>query len=180
MIYCDLPDKKYSIIYADPPWSYRDKSKHRGGAEKHYPTLSVKEICSLQVKDIAADNSVLFLWCTFPRLPDVFSVINSWGFTYKTAGFVWVKTNKDGTIFKGMGHYTRANSEVCFLATRGSILKRLDRSISSVLVHRRLKHSEKPPAARNKIVELFGDLDRVELFAREKVDGWDAWGIEVV
>lgn len=176
MIFKDLPNKKYSIIYADPPWSYNDKSLHRGGAERHYKTLSIKDIIKLPVKDIAEDNSVLFLWSTFPNIGYALKVMSSWGFTYKTAGFVWIKKNKDGSIFKGMGHYTRANSEVCFLGTRGKILDRLDRSISNVVMYPRQKHSEKPPIIRDKIVRLFGDLSRIELFARNCPEDWDCWG----
>ena len=86
--------KKYNIIYADPPWSYNDKSMHRGGAERHYKTMNFKDICNLPVQKISADNSVLFLWATFPQIDRALKVIESWGFKYKTCAFNWIKTNK--------------------------------------------------------------------------------------
>ena len=88
---------KYHIIYADPPWQYR-QSKGQGVAENHYPTMSVKEICNLPVSSIADKNSALFLWTTFPQLPEAFQVMSAWGFTYKTVAFVWVKQNKSAMV----------------------------------------------------------------------------------
>ena len=184
---CDLKQKeamkKYNIIYADPAWSYRDKrDKHTrmcGGALSHYPTMSVKDICSMPIKDITTDNSVLFLWATFPNLPEAFKVIEAWGFKYKTLGFSWIKTNKkNGKPFFGIGYYTKSNCEVCLIATKGK-LKPVSNSVSSVIIEPKQAHSQKPESARNRIVELYGDLPRVELFARQKVEGWDCWGNEV-
>ncbi len=177
--------KKYQIIYADPPWSYKDKSKsHGGGAESHYSCMSIEDICNLKIP--THDNAVLFLWTTYPQLEEAFKVIKAWGFVYKTCGFTWVKTNKDGSIFMGMGRYTRANAEICLLAKRGKGCKRINASIKNTQLHPRLKHSQKPNQFRKDIVKLFGDLPRIELFARKPYDlfdenygGWDVWGNEV-
>jgi len=116
----NLPNKKYKVIYADPPWSYKDKSLHRGGAEIHYPTMAKMDIENLPIGDIAENDSVLFLWVTMPKLEESFDLIRAWGFEYKTCGFVWVKRNKKSpSWFWGMGRWTRANPEMCLIATRG-------------------------------------------------------------
>lgn len=115
----DLPNGKFKVIYADPPWSYRQKGGpqgKRGMAAAHYSTMSTQEICDLPVQAIAMDDTLLFLWSTFPNLPAALEVIAAWNFEYKTAAFVWVKKNKrSGTNFFGMGAWTRANAEVCLL-----------------------------------------------------------------
>lgn len=175
-------DKKYDIIYADPPWQYKvwsDKGKGRS-AESHYPTMRKEDIQRLPVKEIVAENSILFLWVTAPCLIEGIELITAWGFTYKTVAFTWVKQNKksDG-IFTGMGYYTRANAEYCLLATRGKVLERKSHSVSSVVMSHIERHSKKPNEVREKIVQLLGDLPRIELFAREQANGWDCWGNEV-
>lgn len=170
--------KKYSIIYADPPWSYNDKSKsHGGGAESHYPCMSIEDICALKVP--SKDNSVLLLWTTFPQLEEAFKVIKAWGFKYKTGAFTWVKKNKDGSVYMGMGRHTRANAEICLLAAKGKGVPRINASIYNTQIHFRTKHSEKPHAFREEIVRLYGDIPRLEMFARTKNKGWDVWGNEV-
>ena len=173
--------KKYSIIYADPPWQYKTYSKKGQGrsAEKHYPTMTLDEICLLPVEQLADDDCVLFMWTTVPFLRDCFSVLDAWGFTYKTVAFVWVKQNRktDG-LFWGMGHWTRANAELCILATKGHP-KRISASVHQVIVSHIEEHSKKPDETRDRIVSLVGDLPRIELFARQKIDGWDTWGNEV-
>lgn len=170
--------KKYQIIYADPPWRYKDKSKsHGGGAENHYSCMDINDICKLKVP--CEDNSVLFLWTTYPQLEESFKVIKSWGFKYKTGAFTWIKTNKDGSIYMGMGRYTRANAEICLLATKGKGISRINASIYNTQLHPRLRHSEKPKSFKDDIVRLYGDLPRIELFARERTEGWDVWGNEV-
>jgi len=174
--------KKYNIIYADPTWNYKDKC-HAGkrGIDYKYKTVSTfDDICTLPVKDIIADNAVLFLWCT---LPTIFQypqkVMESWGFKYKTNGFTWIKTNKvkTDTFFWGMGHYTRSNVELCIIATRGN-LKRISKKVHSVIMSPIEPHSKKPDETRDRIVELYGDLPRLELYARKNTTGWDAWGDE--
>ena len=175
-------DKKYDIIYADPPWSYKvwsDKGDSRC-AESHYPTMQKADIQRLPIERIAAKDSVLFLWVTAPCLIEGIELITAWGFTYKTVAFTWVKQNKKSdSIFMGMGYYTRANAEDCLIATRGKVLERKSHSVSSVVLSHIERHSKKPNEVRDRIVELFGDLERIELFAREYADGWDCWGNEV-
>lgn len=173
--------KKYSIIYADPPWSYAWGKGKDGGhfaPEKHYPTMTTEEICNLDIKALAEKNCALLMWATMPCLPDAIQVMKAWGFKYKTCAFTWVKTKKDGQPLAGMGSYTKCNAELCLLGMRGHI-KSVDKTVRQILMHQRLGHSVKPPIVRDKIVQLFGDLPRVELFARQKVDGWDSWGNEV-
>ena len=171
-----LPDKKYNIIYADPPWSYKAwNNKDDRTAEKHYKTMDIQDIFDLPVQNIADENCVLFMWATFPNLKEALQVIDVWGFKYKTVGFTWVKTNDDNSIFFGLGHYTRANAEICLLATKGKI-ERLSKNISQVIISHRQEHSVKPPVIRERIVELVGDLPRIELFARQQMEGWDVWG----
>lgn len=173
--------KKYSIIYADPPWRYKVYSQkgHGRSAESHYPTMALEDIRALPVGTLAADDCVLFLWTTIPLLHDCFSVMRAWGFSYKTVAFVWIKQNrKSDSLFWGMGHWTRGNAEICLLATKGHP-KRKSNRVHQFIISPLRGHSQKPDEARNKIIELVGDLPRVELFAREKADGWDAWGNEV-
>lgn len=167
---------KYDIIYADPPWWYNDKSlSHGGGAESHYPCMKTEDICSLNLPEIS-DNAVLCLWATYPQLEDAFKVIAAWGFKYKTGLFTWVKLNQDGSYFSGMGRYTRANPEICLLATKGDPIERKATDVQNLQALVRGRHSEKPQLFRDEIVRLFGDLPRIELFARDKVPGWDVWG----
>lgn len=175
-------DKKYDIIYADPPWAYLwGKGKDGGNfaPEKHYSTMEVNEICALgeTIKKIRNKNCALFIWTTMPCLPDVFKVIEAWGFKYKTCAFTWVKTRKDGIPLRGMGSYTKSNAELCLLAMRGHI-KAVDKTVPQILMHPRLGHSVKPPEVRDRIVQLFGDVTRIELFARSSAVGWDRWGDE--
>lgn len=168
---------KYNIIYADPPWKYSN-SATRAAANNHYQTMSIKELCELPVaSEIAADDAVLLLWVTFPFLKDSFEVIDAWDFDYKTVAFVWVKTNKSGSLFLGIGNYFRSNAEICLFAKRGAGIEPLQRPINTHL-HRRLRHSQKPEIFKNIIVETFGDLPRIELFARGTSLGWSGWGHE--
>jgi N6-adenosine-specific RNA methylase IME4 len=175
-----FPNKKYSIIYADPPWSYKDKAlAGNRGAGCKYPTQSKEWIQSLPVQEIADENCVLFLWVTMPQLEVGLDVIKAWGFEYKTNAFTWVKLNKIApTPFWGMGRWTRANAELCLLATKGKP-KRVDAGVHSVIQSPIQRHSKKPAEARVRIEHLMGELPRIELFARQKSPGWDVWGNEV-
>lgn len=181
-----FPEKKYSIILADPPWQFSNYSDdwHKQGERsrwvgKKYPLMTPQEIQDLPVKDIAEKDCVLFLWATMPKLPEAFTLIKAWGFKYKTCAFVWVKRNKiANTPFTGMGFWTRANAELCLLAVRGSP-KRINRSVHQIISSPIREHSRKPDESREKIVSLMGDLPRIELFARQSVEGWDSWGNEV-
>ena len=183
--------KKYKIIYADPAWSYDDKCLHRGGAERHYRTMSIEEIKALPVDKIADNDSILFMWATFPKLQEGLDTIKAWGFEFKTLAFVWIKTNKRTNneqlsflpsdsfdSFWGMGSWTRSNAEICLLAVKGKP-KRLNADVHSVIYAPIDKHSKKPKETRERIIRLVGDLPKVELFAREAPEGWDVWGNEV-
>ncbi len=168
--------RKYAVVYADPPWRY-------GGAffgraiEDHYPTMPLQKIKALDVP--AADDCVLLLWATLPLLRQAFEVIDAWGFTYKTVAFTWIKQNKSGNgLFMGLGWWTRANAELCLLATRGRP-KPVSHSVHSVVISPRRRHSQKPDEVRERIVELVGNVPRLEMFARNGTPGWDVWGNEV-
>ena len=173
--------KKYNIIYADPPWQFKVySSKGLGRSEEsHYPTMSLEEIKRLPVGELAANDCALFMWTTVPLLQECFSIMKAWGFDYKTIAFVWIKQNKrTDSLFWGMGYWTRANAELCMLATKGHP-KRQSARVHQVIISHIQEHSKKPEEARDRIVQLIGDLPRVELFARTKSDGWDVWGNEI-
>jgi len=175
-----FPNKKYQIIYADPPWGFKvwsEKGWNKRSA--HYHRMTIKDVCDLPVIDITDKDCILFLWANYPLLPEAFDVIKSWGFSYKTIGFNWVKQNKkSSSLFWGMGYWTRANSECCLLATKGNI-KRIKANVHSQIISPIEEHSKKPNQVRERIVQLIGDLPRIELFARQKTEGWDVWGNEV-
>ena len=174
--------KKYAILYVDPPWRYNKRNKFGtsfgGGVAAHYPTMSMAEIQKLPIERLAAKNCALFLWVTFPYLNEQIKLFDCWGFKYKTLGFSWLKTNsRDGRPFFGVGYYAKSNCEVCLLGVKGS-LKPISNRVSSCIIASRRDHSRKPDIVRDKIVELFGDLPRIELFARQSFEGWDCWGNE--
>lgn len=175
-----FPDKQYSIIYADPPWSYTDKANAgKRGAGHKYPTQDPKWIEALPVASIAAPDCILFIWVTMPQLAVGLAVIKAWGFEFKTCAFTWIKMNKkQPTPFMGMGNWTRANAELCLLAVRGKP-KRVNAGVRQVIMSPIETHSKKPAEIRDRIVTLMGDIPRIELFARACADGWDAWGNQV-
>ncbi len=159
-------DRKYNIIYADPPWRYNDRGVP-GGAERHYKTMKLQDIQELPISRIAADDCILFIWVKFPLLQEGLDTIKAWGFEYKTIGFNWVKHNKKSmSWFMGIGNYTRSNSELCLIGARGKRLQRKDMGICSVVDTPVYDHSTKPDLVRKQIVKLMGDLPRIELFAR--------------
>jgi len=168
--------KKYQIIYADPPWTfktYSPKGKEHKSAECHYTCMTIEDIKNLPINKLSDENCVLFLWVTFPLLLDGLETIKRWGFEYKTCGFNWIKKNKIAdTYFWGLGYWTRSNSELCLLATKGNP-KRLSKSVHQICDAKIRQHSQKPDIIRQKIIELCGDLPRIELFARQKTEGWD-------
>ena len=170
--------KKYTVLYADPPWRYRNKPNGRS-PESHYPTMKTEDICALPVQALAAEDCALFLWVTMPMLFEAQKVLAAWGFRYKTVAFVWVKQNRKGRgIFWGMGYWTRANAELCLLATRGRPRRRA-KNIHQVIISPVEEHSKKPEEARRRIEALLGEVPRLELFARRPSPGWDVWGNEV-
>lgn len=171
---------KYNLIYADPAWTYRDKC-HSGkrGAGYKYDLMTLEQLCALPVADLAADDCLLAMWWVNPMPAEALQVVAAWGFTIKTmAGFTWHKITKNGHRHFGMGNWTRANAENCLFAVRGKP-KRSSAAVSQLIVAQVGKHSQKPPEARDRLVQLMGDVLRLEMFARERVDGWDAWGNEV-
>jgi N6-adenosine-specific RNA methylase IME4 len=171
---------KYNILLCDPPWFYRDRATSgKRGVGFKYPLITDEKLKTLPVSSIAADDSCLFMWVTMPKLQEAFGVINAWGFEYKTCAFTWVKLNKKSeSLFWGMGNWTRSNTELCLLATRGRP-KRASASVHSVISSHIEGHSKKPDEVREKIVKLCGDLPRIELFARQQVSGWDCAGFDI-
>lgn len=187
-------EKKYDIIYADPPWRYQDKSCE-GACAKHYQTMGVDEICALPIANLAAKDCALFMWATYPQMHEALKVIAAWGFKYKTIAFQWVKLNRNVQVnnftiatvqdilhkvcFFGLGRWTRGNTECCLLATKGKP-HRENNAVSQLIFAPLTKHSSKPPEARDRIKTLMGGgTQAIELFAREQVEGWDCWGDEV-
>ena len=178
------PVTGYEVVYADPPWAYNqraDTDSFRGGAMRHYSTMSTPEICALPIAELAAKNAMLFLWATFPCLPDAMQVIEAWGFEYCTCAFTWVKLNpKSNSPFFGVGYYTKSNAEICLLARRGkTALKPAVNTESQIIISPRMEHSRKPDEARQRIERMYPGCSRVELFARRQSPGWDVWGNQV-
>lgn len=181
--------KKYNLIYADPAWTYRDQC-HAGerGAGYKYDLMTLEDICALPVQDLAAEDCLLAMWWVPPMPVEALRVVEAWRFTFKTMkGFTWHKRTKNGKSHFGMGNFTRANSEDCLFATRGrpqrvnkgvrQFLEDLDHD--NQLDEKIGEHSQKPAEARRRLELLMGDVPRVELFARERSPGWDAWGNQV-
>jgi N6-adenosine-specific RNA methylase IME4 len=171
---------RFSIILADPPWEYdNDLSGRVMNGAITYPTMSTNAIAKIPVRDIRADDSVLFMWATMPKLEDAFKVIRGWGFQYVTCAFVWIKQNKSSEgIFSGMGYWTNQNAELVLLGKHGKP-QRVAKNIKQVIMAPVGRHSAKPPEIRERIVQLMGDLPRVELFARDLTPGWTCLGNEV-
>jgi site-specific DNA-methyltransferase (adenine-specific) len=183
--------KKYNIIYADPPWSYNDKlgdKVNMGAVTGSYDTMTIEEIKELPVSEFSDKDCALFLWAVSPLLPEAIDVICSWGFKYKTIAFNWVKITNSGAFISNMGRWTMGNCEVCLLATKGSP-QRMRKDIKQLQISERKGHSKKPDIITKRIVDLMGDVPRIELFARghknkdlfnfNQFDGWDTWGNEV-
>jgi len=164
------------------------KGAKRSSAEDYYSVMTTNDICRLPVRNISDSNCILFIWITMPKLFEAKQVIDSWGFEYKTCAFTWVKRNKVFSQerykergiddFMGQGRWTRGNAELCLLATKGNP-KRLSAKVRQIIHTPIEEHSKKPDEVRNRIIELVGDLPRIELFARQQVVGWDSWGNEI-
>jgi N6-adenosine-specific RNA methylase IME4 len=169
--------RRYGVIYADPPWSFRNWSAKGTGrnALSHYDCMDFDALKRLPVADMAADNCALFLWAVDPLLPKALQLIEAWGFEYKTVGFYWVKTNEASEgFFTGLGYWTRANPEQCLLATRGKPSRKA-KDVRRLVVDRRREHSRKPDQVRDRIERLV-EGPYLEMFARETKPGWDCWG----
>lgn len=170
-------DKKYDIIYADPPWAYRNMGNIQATANSHYSTMKQEDIEALPIGQLAKPNSILFMWATFPKMQEALNTIKAWGFEYKTVGFTWIKKNKNGSNFFGVGWYTKSNAEVCLIGVKGKPPK-VSNKVSQIIESVREEHSKKPDIVRDKIIEFCGDFSRIELFARQHAEGWDCWGNE--
>ena len=193
--FADLQRGHYGAILADPPWRFatwnkatavkrRSAGSHGTNvcAAVHYDTMMTEDIAALPVADLAADDCCLFMWISWPMLPDAMRLIGTWGFEYKTCGFDWMKAHAgqldmlrdDSDVLMGMGYWTRANSEPCLLATRGKP-KRLSAAVRQGIIEPRREHSRKPDCVHGRIQKLVAG-PYLELFARAPRSGWDVWG----
>lgn len=166
----------FSVFLGDPAWRFKRRTGN-GAAENHYDTMDLADIARLPVRDLAAPDAALFLWTPWTHLAEGITVIQEWGFEYKTLGFVWIKVNPEtGKYAMGAGSHTRANPEACLLGIRGRGPKRLDKGIRNIIKAPRANHSAKPPVVRELIDRLYGDVPKLELFARGRIPWhWDAW-----
>lgn len=190
--YPDLPEKKYDIIYADPPWDYGgkmqfDNSGKTGGqnidinknifisaANFKYPTVKTKELKKIPLLEIASDDCLLFMWVTNPHMAQGIDLAQHWGFEYKTVAFIWDK------MVHNPGQYTMSYCELCLVFKRGRIPKpRGTRNEKQLIRSPRGAHSKKPDEVRSAIERMFPTQQRVELFARQKPSNWDVWGLDV-
>jgi len=174
--------KKYEVIYADPPWRFNNKNtggSMKSGADSHYSTMNLDDICNLPITKMTDNNCILFMWWVATQPMEALKVVNAWGFKLKTmTGFNWVKLTKSEKLFFGMGFWTRAGSEMCLIAIKGNP-KRISRSVRSVELAECTNHSKKPDIFKDRILQLCGDLTRIELFARNESKGWDVFGDDV-
>jgi len=196
---------KYQIILLDPPWHYNNRANHktrfRGGVHGHYPTMTMQQIAALPVPQLAANDCAVLLWCTFPYLDVQIKLFQHWGFKFRTQLLTWIKLNPVGydiphddpnysaskeyvrysgdglyhSVFFGVGHYAKSNAEVLLLGMRGKVKVQSD-CVSSVVLAPRRRHSQKPEESYTRIETLFGDVPRIELFARQRRVGWDTHG----
>jgi N6-adenosine-specific RNA methylase IME4 len=176
--------RKYKIIYADPPWAYNESGSGNRVVHAKYPTMQIEDICDIPVKEISEDDSILFLWATFPRMPEALKVIESWGFKYKGLAYCWIKKNKkSNSNFWGLGYYTRQNPEVLLVGVRGKVKKGTRSASEHCVVNTRIEeHSKKPAYIRDMLpllVENGENVHKIELFARQKTKDWDIWGNEL-
>ena len=175
--------KKYQIIYADPPWAYRQKQinfqsydkgkKYENDVTEHYQTLSNEDIQALKVGELSDTDCLLFLWATSPNLDIAIETGKKWGFEYKTVAFVWDKQRTN------YGFYTLSQCELCLVFKKGKIPEKAMSNIKQFLSEKLGKHSEKPKEIRNRIEQMFPSQSKIELFARQKTEGWDVWRNEV-
>jgi N6-adenosine-specific RNA methylase IME4/ParB-like chromosome segregation protein Spo0J len=174
--------QKFAVIHPDCPWefhTYSGKGKQRS-AERYYDVSSIEALKALPVAPLAAKDSALFLWAVWPELPGALELIKAWGFEYKTVAFVWVKqvSDENPDLHMGMGYWTRSNTEICLLATKGNP-QRMAMDVPQVILAPVGPHSAKPEEARRRIERLFiGPY--LELFARQPVEGWTVWGNEII
>lgn len=175
--------KKYKLIYIDPPWEYKDRCNDgKRGASHKYPVMNVRDIMRLPIESLAhPDGCVMYMWHVGSQPEEAKLLLKAWGFRLSTMkGFTWGKTYKKQTdkFCLGMGHSTRANSEDCLIAVKGKFPERLDASICQLILAPRLENSAKPPIIRERLEQMYGDVPRIEIFARGHIPGWDTWGNE--
>jgi len=173
----ELNGKKYSIVYADPPWEYNNQNMYgesgrdTGGAKSHYPTMTDQDICDMPVSDILTQHAMLFMWVVSPKMPAAMDVGSSWGFEYEDTAFIWEKG------VSNPGHYTMSSAELCLLFTKG---ERIEPAVqySEYVFCLRGRHSEKPWIIRDNIARMYPQLNKIELFARNLLGSteWDFWG----
>jgi len=177
----EFPDERFDIVYADPPWDYKGQLQHAGpgsgdsgGACRHYATVTLDDLKQLPVRSIAAQDCLLFMWATNPHLDQAIDLGKAWGFAWATVAFVWDKQKVNP------GFYTLSQCELCLVFKKGKIPRpRGARNIRQLVSVKRGQHSEKPFEVRERIAEMFPSQSRIELFSREKTDGWTAWGLEI-
>lgn len=173
-----LPNKKFAILLADPPYDYKGQKQHNGpggkdtgGAILHYSTVKLSDLKTLDVPSICEKDCLLFLWVTNPHLDQGIELLKHWGFKWATVGFVW---NKEVT---NPGYYTLSQCELCLIGKRGKIPRpRGSRKVRQLVSEHRRFHSQKPDAVRQRIMEMFPTQTKIELFAREQSEGWASWG----
>lgn len=175
-----LPNARFGVIYADPPWDYKGQTQHNGAggrdtgsASRHYPTVKLADLKKLQIAGIADENCLLFMWATSPHLDQAIELGKAWGFDWATVGFVWDKVKVNP------GFYTMSQCELCLIFKRGKIPQpRGARDVRQLVTAMRGKHSAKPDEVRNRIDRMFPMQSKIELFARVKKANWVGWGLE--
>lgn len=172
---------KYGAILIDPPWAFKTFNKQKGttphrGCEDHYPTMQIGEIAGLPIPDLSAKNCALFMWVVDSHLAQCMTLLDAWEFNFKTIAFVWEKQTVNGVPMIGMGYWSRKQTEICLLATRGSP-KRKSKGVRQLIQAPRREHSRKPDDIYRRIEELV-DGPYLEMFARQQWPGWDSWGNE--
>lgn len=181
----EFPKRKFNVIYADPPWQFDSKAYQDGGRkmlkleEEQYNTMTIDELKQLPVREIADRDCACFMWVTDSHLKEGIEVLESWGFKYKTIAFNWIKKTNKGNTYINFAPWTLKSWEVCLLGIKGSMTKyKQVNNIRGLIEAERTKHSRKPDEARTRIEQLFGNVPKIELFAREYHQGWYAWGDE--
>ena len=180
-----FPNEEFDVIYADPPWKYGSKHYQDGNREfkkldDYYSQMNISELKQLPVNKISKDNSLLFMWVTDSHIKEGIEVMNAWGFDYKTIAFNWIKHYESGKRCVNFSPYTLKSWEICLLGTKGKTGDiMVSNNVQGYVNAVRTKHSKKPQQVVNKINELVGDKNKIELFARRKLEGWTVWGNEV-
>jgi N6-adenosine-specific RNA methylase IME4 len=166
----------------DPPWKtkyFKETSAGLLSRDLPYGQMTDEEIKEMPVKDWVASDAILFMWAVDNKVPMIGEFMKAWGFEYKCVGFVWVKKAKTTQgVNANFSSYTRRACEFCYIGTRGKYLV-TKKNVDQLIMEPKREHSRKPDVARNRIVEMIGDVPRLELFARQSIDGWSAYGNEV-